>query len=341
MVPDQPLFFAPVFRSYLWGGDRLRSRLNKAVPDGGRWAESWEVVDHGDDQSVVRHGTWQGWSLRQLIESFPQEILGINTAEKFPSFPLLLKYLDCNNVLSVQVHPDDTYAKAMIPPDLGKTEAWFIVDADDDAILYAGLRPGVDHQALAAAIRSGRTEECLHVIQPSAGDCVFIPAGTVHALGSGLIVAEIQQASDTTFRLFDWNRTDAEGNSRPLHIEQALEVIDFSSGPIVMQPRADLASMDQTSSGFNRSCLVDCEKFQLFQYGSGELQIAGDDAFHILTVPKGGATLRFQNVEIDLPLGESVLLPAASTRCSVTVGEGSILLSASLPVQIASSDRQH
>src|SRR3954451_2888303 len=149
-----------------------------------------------------------------------------------PQFPLLFKFLDCQRVLSVQVHPNNEQAAKLDPPDLGKTEAWVVLAADPGSKIYAGLKSGVDRKALAAAVASGRCEECLHEFEPRVGDCVFIEAGTVHALGAGLLIAEIQQDSDTTFRLFDWNRAHKTGKPRPLHIEQSLDTINYKRGPV-------------------------------------------------------------------------------------------------------------
>ncbi len=230
-APNSTFAFFSGFSILSLGRFQASRTPRKKVPGPGEWAESWEIVDHGEDQSVVVDGQWQGWSLRKLIEQYPDEILGDQPSTL--QFPLLLKYLDCNRVLSVQVHPDDAYGATLSPPDLGKTEAWYVVEADPEAVVYAGLRPGVTADSLRRAIQEGKTEETLHVIHPKAGDCIFIPAGTVHALGAGLVVAEIQQASDTTFRLYDWNRVDASGKGRPLHIEQAMDVIDFRRGPVV------------------------------------------------------------------------------------------------------------
>ncbi len=324
MTPIEPLQFSPIFRSYLWGGDQLKKRLNKEVPGPGIWAESWEIVDHGKDQSIVCAGPWQGQALGELVTKFPLEILGAHASETNRSFPLLLKYLDCNSVLSVQVHPNDDYAQRMDKPDLGKTEAWYIVEAQPGAVLYAGLKPTVSKIDLQEAIRSGNTEECLHQITPKAGDCVFIPAGTVHALGSGLIVAEIQQASDTTFRLFDWNRVDAEGKSRPLHIEQALEVIDFDRGPI--EPTQNLAEASQETT------LVQCDKFRLIRLTAGTHDVATSGSFAIVTVPQGSAEITTANGQFKLELGQSALLPAALKKASIEVQPGSTVLLAQLPL---------
>ncbi len=322
MMPNEPLYFAPLFRSYIWGGTRLKSFLKKQVPDDGCWAESWEIVDHGEDQSQVVEGEWKDRTLRELIESHPDAILGRGSMSH-SGFPLLLKYLDCQRVLSVQVHPNDSYAQKMTPPDLGKTEAWYVLDATEDALLYAGLKNGVGRSELLQALKSGRAEECLNSFQPQKGDCVFIPAGTVHALGAGLIVAEIQQASNTTFRLFDWNRVDNQGQTRPLHIEQALQVIDFETGPI-----GAVRSLPIENSGGR--LLVDCDKFRLIELTeSTELQ--SDGQFKILTLVQGSAQLTWENGSRSLPLGQSVLLPAACVNVRLQLSTESIALLATGP----------
>lgn len=333
MIPNQPIRFEPLFRSYIWGGTRLKTVLNKPIPSSGVWAESWEIVDHGDDQSVVNDGPWQEWTLRQLIESFPQEIIG-PTAVPSDGFPLLLKYLDCQRVLSLQVHPDDSYALKMTPPDLGKTEAWYVLESTEEAVIYAGLKEGVDREQLTAALADGTAESCLHSFHPEKGDCVFIPAGVVHALGEGLIVAEIQQASDTTFRLFDWNRLGADGKPRPLHIEQALEVIDFRRGPIhpVSSP-APLQQKSEIVAPASSSVLVDCEKFLLIEI-TGSTYHSLQNQFGILTVVKGNAILSTKDAQpTALHLGNSILLPAACEGFSIELETGAIVLLAMPPIK--------
>lgn len=318
-----PLRFHPVFRDYLWGGRNLALRLNKPIPESGIWAESWEIVDHPDHDSVVASGRLSGEKLGRLVQQKSVWLLGRHAPQD--RFPLLLKYLDCQNVLSVQVHPDDQYARRMTPPDLGKTEAWYIVEAAPDAVIYAGLKSGIDREQLKYAIEQGRTEECLHKIVPTAGDCLFIPAGTVHALGAGLLVAEIQQASNTTFRLFDWKRVGADGKSRPLHVEQALQTIDFSLGPSTLQ---QAVATDEPG----RQRLVSCDKFVLDRIAiCAELAIGGDERFHILTVPEGAVTLQFKGGVERLSCGESVLLPAAVGEARVSLESDSTLLDMYLP----------
>ena len=206
--------------------------------------------------------------------------------------------------LSVQVHPDDVAAARLVPPDLGKTEAWVIVGAELGSRVYAGLRSGIDRQQLAEATAAGRTAECLHAFEPDVGDCIFIPAGTVHALGAGLVVAEIQQASDTTYRLFDWNRVGPDGQPRALHIEQALAAIDYSAGPVtpVVPQATDRPEVQR---------LVACDKFVLDRWTISDVaSLGGDGRMHIVTVLEGVLA--------------SILQPANSLWTQKTAGSGSL-----------------
>lgn len=321
-LPDQPIRFDPIFRSYIWGGDRLAAQLGKKPPGSGIWSESWEIVDHREGESVVAEGPFAGWTLRQLIESFPIEVIGRDAPKE--RFPLLLKYLDCQRVLSVQVHPDDTYGLKMPQPDRGKTEAWYVIDAEPDAKLYAGLKSGVDRQTLVSAIENGQTEACLHVLSPKPGDCVFIPSGTVHALGEGLLVAEIQQASDCTFRLFDWDRVDKDGQPRQLHIEQALEVIDFERGPIEFVARSTVADRGSRM-------LVHCDKFTLEEFSCSGSYSLGSEQLSIVTVPRGTAVVKTEGGETVLLRGQTVLIPFACRNTTIDIDVNTTVLVSLLP----------
>ncbi|MCA9134568.1 MAG: class I mannose-6-phosphate isomerase [Planctomycetales bacterium] len=320
-----PLRLQPFFQDYLWGGRKLQTVLHKPLPADGVWAESWEIVDHPQHVSIVTNGAFAGESLRHIAHHHRAWLYGHTPA--LDSLPLLLKYLDCQQVLSVQVHPNDHYAQKMPTPDLGKTEAWYIISAEPNAVLYAGLKSGVTREQLQDAIDNGGVESCLHVLRPQAGDCVFIPAGTVHALGAGLLVAEIQQASNTTFRLFDWNRLSATGQPRELHVQQALEVIDFASGPRQLQT-------PQPTDQAGRERLVRCDKFILDRLenppgNQPSLNIGGDHGFHLLTMPRGSGKLQWSSKhseELQLQAGESLLIPAAMPPLTLTLNDDAVLL---------------
>jgi mannose-6-phosphate isomerase len=332
-----PLRFQPLLKRYLWGGRRLGTVLGKPIGDGSHYAESWEVVDHCSDQSVVAAGPLAGKTLGELVRSQAHDLLGRHAP--LPQFPLLFKFLDCNRALSVQVHPNDEQAKELDPPDLGKTEAWVILAAEPGSVIYAGLKRGFDRPALEREVHRGTTELCLHKIEPRVGDCIFIPAGTVHALGAGLLVAEIQQASDTTYRLFDWNRVGPDGKPRQLHVEQSLDVIDYSRGPVVPQvPR-------QTERPYVER-LVECDKFILdrwtFSRRTGFQPVAeedglearptigGDGRFHLLAVLDGEIRLADDPAGRPLRKGETALIPACRTE-SIEVDEAAVLLDSYLP----------
>ena len=318
-----PLRLIPLFRRYLWGGRRLETVLGKALPPGGDYAESWEVVDHGNDQSIVAAGPLSGMTLDQLCREQGRAIFGRN--DPLPRFPLLFKFLDAQRDLSVQVHPNDEQAARLVPPDLGKTEAWVVLAAEPGSKLYTGLRPGIDRQTLASAIERGEVGQCLHRFEPRVGDAIFIPAGTVHAIGAGLVIAEIQQSSDTTFRLFDWNRVDTYGQPRPLHIQEALDVIDFDRGPVEPEP-PELTNDTATER------LVQCEKFILDRHSIDDpIEIDNDERFHIISVIEGAVELTKDPAGCPLRVGETVLLPASRDTTRIVPIERSVLLDMYLP----------
>jgi mannose-6-phosphate isomerase len=323
MASLYPLRFRPIFRQYLWGGRRLESSLGKSLPPGNDWAESWEMADHGADQSVVEFGPLAGSTLGELVRRHGGELFGRHHPR--PSFPLLLKFLDGNQTLSVQVHPDDAQAARLTPPDAGKTEAWLVIEAAPGSMIYAGLKPGVDRDQLAAAIQQGKCDDCLNAFQAKPGDCVFLPARTIHALGAGLLVAEIQQSSDTTYRLFDWNRTGPDGRPRTLHVEQGLAAVDFSRGPVMPQ-------RPQVTDRLQVSRLVDCDKFVWDRWMfDSPMSAGGDDRCHILTVLEGAVRIEGDPAGTILPRGGSALLPASLGKVQLSPQGRTVLLDAYLP----------
>jgi mannose-6-phosphate isomerase len=318
-----PLRFQPIFRRYLWGGRRLESALAKHIGPGSDWAESWEICDHAQDQSLVQFGPLAGTSLGELVGQCGAELLGRHHPQ--PRFPLLLKFLDAAQMLSVQVHPNDAQAARLAPPDLGKTEAWVVLEAEPGSVMYAGLKANVDRDTLAAAIRQGRCQDCLNMFQPAPGDCVFIPAGTVHALGAGLLIAEIQQSSDVTYRLFDWNRLGPDGKPRPLHVEQGLDAVDFQRGPVGPQrPRS--------TERPEVSRLVECERFLLDRWEfDASMAAGGDRRCHIIVVIEGALQIEGDPSAAVLARGGTALLPASLGTVRLTPSSRTILLDAYLP----------
>lgn len=302
VVLDRPLRFAPFLRPMVWGGRRLGDVLGKALLAEGTYGESWEVSDHPTHRSTVAAGPLAGRSIRDLMEQEGAALLGPDAART--QFPWLIKFLDAADWLSVQVHPDDEAAARLWPGEGGKTEAWFVIDAAPGSRIYAGLRPGVDEPRLRAALAEGTVAECLHGFEPRPGDCLFLPAGTVHAVGGGVLMAEVQQTSDATFRLFDWNRRDREGKPRLLHVEQALACIDWQRGPV--EP------IRASQSGASRP-LVRCPYFVLeYVRADRPFPCGGEGRLQALIVLHGRARL----ADEEFAAGQVWLFPAGMPRKS-------------------------
>jgi mannose-6-phosphate isomerase len=225
MAQSSVIRFQPLYHTRVWGGRELENIYGRDLPDAQPYGESWEIVDRPEAQSVVREGPFQGQTLHDLWSSHRTAIFGKDAPES-ERFPLLLKILDARDVLSVQVHPPANLAEALGGEP--KTEMWFIADARPDAALYIGVKPGMDRQHFASAIAAGTVDHAIHRLPVQRGDFVFIPSGRLHAIGAGLVIFEIQQNSDTTYRVFDWNRTGLDGKPRDLHVEESLQCIDFT-----------------------------------------------------------------------------------------------------------------
>jgi mannose-6-phosphate isomerase len=321
----QPLLFEPILKRIRWGGRRLGSVLGKHLGNAHDYAESWEIVDHRADQSVVLNGALAGWTLHRLVADRGRELFGRHAGRR--QFPLLVKLLDANDRLSVQVHPDDRRARQFDPGENGKTEAWVILDAAPGSTLWVGLRSGVGESELRAALRDGTVEHCLHVIRVQTGDCIFVPAGTVHAIGEGVLLAEIQQSSDLTFRLYDWGRLGTDGNPRPLHIEEAIQCIDFAGGPVgPVQPVPVVADTQVCEE------LIRCEQFVIRRHtAEQEFEIEDDHRFHVLMMLSGNARLVAGSDSLLLARGTTVLAPAEREALHIDPQPQCLLLDAFLP----------
>jgi mannose-6-phosphate isomerase len=318
--PIGPLTFEPILRRLIWGGRRLGTRLGKPIGGGDDYAESWEIADHREAVSRVAAGPLAGRSLRELLADRGSEILGPAVTAR-EGFPLLIKFLDAARTLSVQVHPDDRLG-AELAGDRGKTEAWVILATEPGALIYAGLKAGVDRAALEEALRRDAVEPLLHRFEPRLGDCVFIPAGTVHAIGAGVLLAEIQQMSDATFRLHDWGRLGPDGRPRALHVAESLRAIDFGRGPVdPVRPEAVATPWGSVER------LVECPYFRLERRTlKGSARVGSESHFTILIGIEGLARVVGGGGSATIGEGRTVLLPAAAGEFELEADDGARFL---------------
>jgi mannose-6-phosphate isomerase len=319
-----PLEFRPILKRIRWGGRRLAS-LGKPLGEGNDYAESWELADYGEDQSMVIGGEYDGWTLRRLVEERNREVFGRHAGRE--QFPLLVKFLDANDRLSVQVHPNDEQAKRFDPEENGKTEAWVVVDAKPGSRLYAGLKEGVTADQLRTASEKGTVEELLHSFEVTPGECVFIPAGTVHAIGEGILLAEIQQMSNLTFRLYDWGRTGSDGQPRPVHVDKAIACTDFVRGPV--------RPVDPHRTEHRHGVTDDLVRSDYFVMRRHVLErdhrIQADDRFRILVALDGTGDLACDGTAMRFALGRTALIPAASPDVTIHPLAEMTVLEAFLP----------
>jgi mannose-6-phosphate isomerase len=328
-----PLRFESYLRPMVWGGRRLENVLHKRLPTEEPYGESWEISDHSSHRSVVAEGAWAGRTLRDLMEHERPALLG-NAAPQHEGFPWLVKLLDANDWLSVQVHPNEEDVRRHWPGEGSKTEAWFVLAAEPNSRIYAGLLPGVDERRLRAALEAGTVADCLHQFKPRPGDCLFLPAGTVHAVGGGVVMAEVQQTSDATFRLFDWNRRDAQGTSRQLHIEESLACIDWAGGPVNPVAAVGLPGSDSDVSPTTsvRQSLVRCRYFALdYVRQSSRFTLGGSGRLQVVVVLHGSGVFETAEGEKRLSAGDSWLLPAALPAIPCSPAEPLGILLAALP----------
>jgi len=307
-----PLMFEPIYKEKIWGGDNLKKYLSKKIDSGSKIGESWEVADHFDDTSIVVNGEFKGETLHSLLEKYGRELLGTKADERYLSrFPLLIKFIDANDKLSVQVHPNDEYANKNENGEYGKTEMWYVVHADPGAKLIAGLKTGTTKEEFKKLIVSNELEEVLHKVEVKTGDVLFIPSGRVHAIMSGMVINEIQQNSDVTYRVYDWGRVGMDGKPRELHIEKALDVINFDD--FAPEP----SKLHYATIGTNViSILTKCLYFQVEKYILNEKIVFNSDksSFSVFSVIDGYGILNWDKNEIELDKGETILVPADITK---------------------------
>ncbi len=304
-----PLKFKPVYKDYIWGGRNLE-KLGKNLPEG-KVAESWELSCHPDGKSVIANGEFEGVVLADLVARYGKQVVGTALPEKdIEKFPLLIKLIDANDKLSVQVHPEDDYARVHENGELGKNEMWYIIDAKPGAKLVYDVAPGTTRESFAQAVKDGKIEGCLKSVEVQPGDTLNIPAGLVHAIGEGIVLAEVQQNSNTTYRVYDYDRTDKEGNKRPLHIEKALEVIDFNTEGRIEKSeglKVDLGEgCSKTYKIANRYFAV-----ELYAVKGSIKENADGSRFHIYIFTQGEGEFVYGDGILHVKAGETVMIPAS------------------------------
>lgn len=303
-IPIYPLKFEPIYQYRLWGGRKLENLLSKPLPDNEPIGEAWILSDRKDHSSLVQEGDLKNKTITSLMEEYRYEIMGKNGLY-YDRFPLLLKFLDCKEVLSVQVHPSDHQKELLPEGDTGKTEAWIVLETSDDSKIFAGLKPGTNKENLAQSIKDKSVSERLHSFIPKQEDAVLIESGTVHTLG-GTVVFEVQENSDVTFRLYDWDRLDAKtGKPRDLQIENAIQSINFNQGEIgPVTPVID-------NSIKNAEILFDNNHFKVWRIKNKEVfKVGFIDIPTILVCIDGKGSMNYNNQEYNINKGEVMLLPA-------------------------------
>ena len=292
----EPMFMDPEFKETVWGGTQSMSLFGKKIPSA-HTGESWEVSAHENGQSRIRNGFLQGKTLREAVSMYPSEILGYQVArETHGAFPLLVKLIDASDDLSIQVHPNDEQAQRIEGPSgRGKTEMWYILDAEPDAKLIYGLKKNMTPEAFAEAISAGTLEDYVNYVPVKRGDAFFIPAGTLHAIGRGIVLAEIQQSSDTTYRVYDYGRLGLDGNPRPLHVDKALQVTSLESSV-----GSEYSNMEEG---------IVCPFFQVYRRnlrGIQEIAVSLDH-FQIILILEGSGKIDGKPFK----KGDAIVLPAA------------------------------
>jgi mannose-6-phosphate isomerase len=308
-TPLYPLRFKPIYQYRLWGGRRLGALLSAPLPGDGPIGEAWILSDRDDHPSRVANGSLKGQTIAQVLEQFPEQAMG-KFAGRFQRFPLLLKFLDAREMLSVQVHPSDANT---VGGDEGKTEAWVVLEAGVTSRIYAGLKAGTTEDDLRRSLANGNVADQLACFAPKSGDAVFLPAGTVHSLGGGVVVFEVQQNSDVTFRLYDWDRVDTQtGQPRALQVEQALGSIDFLEGPA-----GPIAPVVEAAAPVRRSRLFQCEHFWLWRVrAQSPFAVGAVGEPRVLVCIEGTGQVEYGRAIYAVAKGDVVLLPAVLGQCT-------------------------
>jgi mannose-6-phosphate isomerase len=326
-IPLYPLRFAPIYEYRLWGGRHLANLLNAPLPGDGPIGEAWILSDRDDHMSHVANGSLNGRTLGELREQFPEQLMG-KLAHHFRRFPLLLKFLDAHEMLSVQVHPTAARTDLLPAGETAKTEAWVVLEAATNSRIYAGLKPGTTATNLRQALTNGTVADRLAYFTPKPGDAVFIPAGTVHTLGDDVVVFEIQQNSDVTFRLYDWGHVDAKtGKPRELEVDQALACIDFKNGSAGL-----MSPVVEVRTPVDRERLFNCEFFGLWRvHGDSPFIVGAAGEPRVLVCLEGAGQVEYNDSPYIVGKGEVWLFPAEVGACAFHPQSAVTLLEIAIP----------
>jgi mannose-6-phosphate isomerase len=305
-----PLRFDPIYQYRLWGGRHLANLLTAPLPSG-PMGEAWLLSDRDDHQSRVTDGPLKGRTIGQLLQQFPKPMLG-KLAGRFHRFPLLRKFLDVHEMLSVQVHPTKANLNLLPADETPKTEAWIVLQAGTQSRIYAGLKPDTTEADLRRALTNGTVVDCLSCLIPKPSEAVFLPAGTVHSLGGDLVVFEIQQNSDVTFRLYDWDHVDAQtGKLRALQVDEAMACIDFAEGTVGRVP-----PLVETTTPVERERVFSCEHFVLWRLrGRLPFTVGESDLPRVLVCVEGDGQVEHDGATYAVERGDVFVLPAVIGTC--------------------------
>jgi len=321
-----PLRFEPIYQYRLWGGRHLASLLTAPLPSG-PIGEAWLLSDRDDHQSRVTDGALKGRTIGQLLQQFPKQMMG-KLAGRFPRFPLLLKFLDVHEMLSVQVHPTKANTNLLPAGETPKTEAWVVLEAGTQSRIYAGLKPDTTEADLRSALTNGTVADHLACLTPKPGDAVFLRAGTVHSLGGDLVVFEIQQNSDVTFRLYDWDHIDPKtGKPRALQVKEAMACIDFAEDPVGM-----VDPVVEATTPVERERLFHCEHFWLWRLrGRSPFNVGAANLPRVLVCLEGEGQVENGRATHAVGKGDVYLLPAVIGNCVFRPRGAVNLLEISIP----------
>jgi mannose-6-phosphate isomerase len=322
-----PLRFDPIYQYRLWGGRRLASLLSAPLPGDGPIGEAWVLSDRADQQSLVANGPLKGQTLGQVMKQFQEPLMG-KLSSRFTRFPLLLKLLDAHEMLSVQVHPSDDSSELIPAGDTAKTEAWVVIEAEKGSHIYVGLKSGTTTGSLHQSLDDGTIADQLVCIAPKPGDAVFIPAGTVHTLGNDVVVFEVQQNSDVTFRLYDWGRIDPETKEpRPLQVDQAFACIEFGASDSGL-----VAARVETTTPVERERLFDCPAFLLWRLlGQDPFPVGATAEPRVLVCIDGSGLITHNGTPYAVSKGDIWLLPAETGECAFQPSGEVTLLEIAIP----------